>query len=127
MRGWTRAVIPGVLGLCGASGEALGAGSSSAQESRLGPVAVSPEQTANLVTLGKVWGFLKYHHPLAVAGERDWDAELFRVLPRVLAAEDHAQGNLALVSWCGEVGEPEPCSPCAEAVPEARLQPRIGW
>src|SRR5262249_44014815 len=24
--------------------------------------ALTPEQTANLATLGKVWGFLKYHH-----------------------------------------------------------------
>ena len=45
-------------------------------------------QIANLAMLGKVWGFLKYHHPAIAAGKRHWDYDLFRVLPRVLSASD---------------------------------------
>ena len=41
--------------------------------------ALSPAQTANLVTLGKVWGFLKYHHTFVTGGKHHWDYELFRV------------------------------------------------
>ena len=40
-------------------------------------------QVANLAALGKVWGFLKYHHRLVAAGKRHWDYELFRLAPAV--------------------------------------------
>ena len=42
---------------------------------------LSPAQIENLAMLGKVWGFLKYHHPAVTTGTRHWDYELFRVLP----------------------------------------------
>ena len=54
--------------------------------------ALTTTQIVNLAMTGKVWGFLKYHHPAIVAGKRHWDYELFRVLPRVLAASDKAAG-----------------------------------
>ena len=34
-------------------------------------------QIDNLAMLGKIWGFLKYHHPIVTAGKRHWDYELF--------------------------------------------------
>jgi len=43
-------------------------------------------QIENLATLGKVWGFLKYHHPAVTAGTRQWDFDLLRILPSILAA-----------------------------------------
>lgn len=48
--------------------------------------ALTPVQIENLTTLGKVWGFLKYHHPQATGGQRHWDYDLFRVMPAILAA-----------------------------------------
>lgn len=121
-----RALLLGLSGLL-AGGERLGAARAAVQDGRVELTELSSEQSANLVVLGKVWGFLKYHHPLVAAGKEDWDAWLFRGLPRVLAAGTRAEGNAVLARWCGEVGEPEPCSPCAEPVPDAQLQPRIGW
>lgn len=56
-------------------------------------------QIANLVTLGRVWGFLKYHHPLVTSGHRHWDYDLFRVLPAILRARDRARANAAMVKW----------------------------
>ena len=47
-------------------------------------------QIENLALLGKVWGFLKYHHQRVIAGKHHWDYELFRVLPKLLAARDRA-------------------------------------
>lgn len=37
-----------------------------------------------LVLLGKIWGFLKYYHPMVCDGQYNWDYELFRWLPEVL-------------------------------------------
>src|SRR5262249_40860916 len=39
---------------------------------------LSETQIDNLALLGRVWGFLKYHHPRVTAGEKHWDYELLR-------------------------------------------------
>ncbi|MEM8892987.1 MAG: S41 family peptidase [Bacteroidota bacterium] len=44
---------------------------------------LNDETTNRLVTLGKHWGFLKYHHPAISAGLYNWDNALFRVLPKL--------------------------------------------
>jgi C-terminal processing protease CtpA/Prc len=76
--------------------------------------ALTKIQIDNLVTLGKVWGFLKYHHPKITSGERHWDYDLFRVLPKVLVAPDHATANAAIEQWIASLGTVAPCSPCAK-------------
>jgi hypothetical protein len=85
-------------------------------------------QIDNLATLGKVWGFLKYYHPRVTSGERHWDYELFRVLPKILAARDHAAANNALQGWVATLGAVSPCNPCAK-LDEADLQsqPDLDW
>jgi hypothetical protein len=65
-------------------------------------------QIANLALLGKVWGFLKYHHPLIAAGSRHWDYELFRVLPRVLSAPTAAAARSAVHQWVTALGAVQP-------------------
>jgi len=85
-------------------------------------------QIANLTMLGKVWGFLKYHHPLVAAGKRHWDYDLFRVLPRVLAAGDAPAARSAVNEWIGTLGAVPPCSPCASlAETEIHLRPPVAW
>lgn len=39
-------------------------------------------QKRNVFVLGKVWGFVKYHHPVIAGGKISWDYELFRMLPK---------------------------------------------
>jgi C-terminal processing protease CtpA/Prc len=75
---------------------------------------LSKIQIDNLATLGKVWGFLKYHHPKVTSGERHWDYDLFRVLPSILVAPDRAAANAALQLWIAGLGTITPCNPCAK-------------
>lgn len=85
-------------------------------------------QITNLALLGKVWGFLKYHHPLVTAGRRHWDYELFRILPRVLAAPDPPTARSAINLWTIGLGPVTPCSPCATLVEaELHLRPPVTW
>jgi len=63
-------------------------------------------QVENLAILGRVWGFLKYHHPAATSGTKDWDRELFEVMPRILAAPDHLSADAAILRWVEELGRP---------------------
>lgn len=91
---------------------------------------LTPTQIDNLVTLGRVWGFLKYHHPAIAAGKRQWDYDLFRILPAILAAPDGAHANDVLVHWIDSLGEipacqPEHCPPPPAS--DAKLRPDIDW
>lgn len=88
---------------------------------------VSRVQIENLVLLGKVWGFAKYHHPRVAAGELDWDRELMEILPAVLDAPDRASAVGVLAAWLADYGEIGPCDPCAEPPVDAHLQPDIAW
>jgi hypothetical protein len=89
---------------------------------------LSKIQIDNLVTLGKVWGFLKYHHPAVTAGKRQWDYDLLRILPAVLAANDKAAANAAILKWIQTLGPVQPCNPCAK-LDRLKLQfaPDLDW
>jgi len=85
-------------------------------------------QIDNLAMLGKVWGFLKYEHPLVTSGKFHWDYELFRILPAILAAPDRTSAQLALVHWINGLGTIQPCNPCAVLdEKEVQLRPDVGW
>jgi hypothetical protein len=89
---------------------------------------LSPVQIDNLATLGKVWGFLKYHHPAITAGQRHWDYELFRILPKVLAAPDRAAANSVLLQWVRSLGDVPACTACAKlSSADLNFAPDIGW
>lgn len=60
---------------------------------------LSPNQVEYLYKLCKVWGYTKYHHPDVIAGNINWDAELFRVMPNVLRAKSADEVNIALSYW----------------------------
>ncbi len=90
--------------------------------------ALSKLQVRNLTMLGRVWGFLKYHHPAVTAGKRQWDYELFRVLPAIVHARSAAEANGAMLKWIDGLGPVEACTTCA-SLDENALQerPRLAW
>jgi len=84
-------------------------------------------QIESLATLGKVWGFIKYHHPLITSGKRHWDYELLRVLPSILNAPDRASANAALLRWVTDLG-PAACTTCATLNTSViHLRPHTDW
>jgi C-terminal processing protease CtpA/Prc len=89
---------------------------------------LSRSQVENLTTLGRVWGFLKYHHPTIRSGKRHWDYELLRVLPAILAAPNRAAANGAILAWIDRLGAVEPCNPCTRLEPtDLYMGPELGW
>ncbi len=74
---------------------------------------LSQTQIDNLVTLGKVWGFLKYYDHQVTSGHWQWDYELFRVLPSVLKAPNRASADSILLKWIDDLGLVSRCNPCA--------------
>jgi C-terminal processing protease CtpA/Prc len=89
---------------------------------------LSKAQVDNLVMLGKIWGFLKYHHPLVTSGTRHWDYELFRILPRVLAAADTPAARSVVQQWIASLGDVPGCTNCASLQEsDLHLRPSVGW
>lgn len=86
------------------------------------------ESIENLVLLGRIWGFVKYHHPRVARGEVDWDAELLRVVPHVERAADRDAAVRIIAEWLSAVlGDPVPCAPCAVPPDNAYLTADLDW
>ncbi|TGE24556.1 hypothetical protein E5K00_04910 [Hymenobacter aquaticus] len=89
---------------------------------------LTPRQADNLAALVQVWGMLKYFHPAVAAGQRDWDAELVRQLPPLLACRSVAERSRLLSAWITSLGPVPACLTCA-APPDkpVRLSTDLGW
>ena len=83
--------------------------------------------TDNLELLGKLWGFLKYHHPQVGAGKYNWDYELFRILPTYLKAENIEQRDNILLEWIAKYGRIRRCRKCGENSNYAYINPDLSW
>ncbi|MGH9866894.1 MAG: S41 family peptidase [Candidatus Polarisedimenticolia bacterium] len=97
----------------------------------IGPGAVpsstrlSPSHVAAIARVARVWGFLKYHHPVITGGHRDWDAYLLSALPDVLQDADAADAILR--AWAADPGEAPPCGPCATVPSDAAFMSDLAW
>jgi len=80
--------------------------------SRISPIAVSDQTISNLTLLGQVWGFVKYHLPAVAKGKINMDAELFRVMPDVIKAQNSREASDAIEKWVDKLGKPDPCRSC---------------
>jgi len=88
---------------------------------------LNPQLVNDLELLGKVWGFLKYHHPEIAAGNYNWDYELFRLLPDYLKANDIKSRDQILINWIDQFGIIKPCDGCKEVDENAILKTDLSW
>lgn len=83
--------------------------------------------TSNLELLGKVWGFLKYHHPKIADGNYNWDFELFRMLPKYIETKNKTERDQYLIQWISKYGDIDKCIECKETASDAILKPDMSW
>jgi C-terminal processing protease CtpA/Prc len=89
---------------------------------------LSNKEVEDLFVLGKLWGFLKYHHPAVATGKYDWDKELIRFLPSYGIATDKAQRNDSLLAWINRLGEVAACDSCKDSTfKNIALRPDLSW
>lgn len=62
-------------------------------------------ENEKLAATCKVWGFLKYYHPVVAAGKTNWDEQLFKVLPKIEKASTKEEYSLVIEKWIDELGE----------------------
>jgi len=88
---------------------------------------LTSENTENLELLGRVWGFLKYHHPEIADGNYNWDYELFRFLPKYIKTENTIERDKHLVDWIDSFGQVKECTKCQPTDENAFLKPDMKW
>lgn len=81
----------------------------------------------NLVLLGKVWGFLKYHHPAIANGKYQWDYELLRVLPSYIAAKSNQNRDQLILEWIDNLGAVAKCIRCIKDTKNAHIRADLDW
>ncbi|WP_343591753.1 S41 family peptidase [Flavobacterium sp.] len=62
-------------------------------------------ETQKLAATCKVWGFLKYYHPNVTDGSKNWDEQLFQILPKVEEAQTSEAFSLVIENWIDSLGE----------------------
>jgi len=89
----------------------------------------TPQTVANLELLGRIWGFLKYYHPAVAAGNYNWDAELFRIMPAIINVQNNEERNKILVEWIDRLGKLKPERKKIKAADtlEVKLLPDFAW
>lgn len=95
--------------------------------SGIAQIPLTSKTTEDLYLLGKLWGFLKYYHPAIAKGNYNWDYELFRILPKVLASESKQQRNSLLSSWISDLGTVMPDKPFSLDSSTVKLYPDLAW
>ena len=94
--------------------------------SNISSINLTEAKTADLVLLGKVWGFLKYYHPAVAKGNYNWDYELFRILPKILSAKDESERNSILLAWVNSIGKVE-VQKTKQTKDEVKMNPDLAW
>ncbi len=85
-------------------------------------------QIQGLHRLCKIWGFVKYHHPNVALGNINFDYELFRILPGILAVKSNEKLDDLLTGWINSLGEIEKENSLAESQNQkVKLNPEIQW
>ncbi len=89
---------------------------------------LSNQQKENLFVLGKVWGFLKYHHPEVAKGNYNFDSCLFSIMPSLLKSGSNKERNDLLLSWINSLGD-ENKYPAVPSVDFANVHtlPGLSW
>jgi C-terminal processing protease CtpA/Prc len=95
--------------------------------SMIATIPVTRSTVSDLALLGKVWGFLKYHHPAIASGEHNWDYELFRILPKVISARGKKERDATLAIWIDSLGPVDAAEPPSVKVDKVKLSPDLAW
>jgi C-terminal processing protease CtpA/Prc len=80
--------------------------------STIDTIIIDKQRTTNLSMLCQVWGFIKYHHKAVADGNFNMDAELFRIMPKVITAKNNKTLSNLMEKWIDSFGEFPICFNC---------------
>lgn len=82
-------------------------------------IAQTEQETRNIATLCKVWGFLKYYHPEVAKGKLDWDKEFMIRVKTASALKSKEETCKFYLDWIESLGEVKKCKKCDNAIPDS--------
>lgn len=88
---------------------------------------INSQKVSDLELLGRIWGFIKYHHPEIAKGNYNWDYELFRIIPSYLNVKNNIERDEILLSWIEKYGKIPTCKNCKSIPVDAVLKPNLSW
>lgn len=81
-----------------------------------------------LSNIGMIWGFLKYYHPDVASGKYSWDAELFKILPKLIGASGNDSAYRIIEHWVDSLGMIPSCKSCSSLpIDKIKLNPDYGY
>jgi C-terminal processing protease CtpA/Prc len=90
---------------------------------------LSKQQVENIYVLAKVWGFIKYHHPVVAKGKNNFDEELFKVMQPITEAATMEKRNERLLNWINSLGDENKYN-VAKDIPDDKdvlIKPNLLW
>ncbi|MFV0538520.1 MAG: hypothetical protein ACK5M3_14300 [Dysgonomonas sp.] len=94
--------------------------------SAINKIDLTPGTISYLQKLGLIWGFTKYYHPTIAKGDYNWDYELFRYLPKILAISNNKERDKIVYEWLQSLGEFE-MSTNTVPIENVKLAPDLNW
>ncbi|WP_264524416.1 S41 family peptidase [Flavobacterium sp. N502536] len=85
-----------------------------AQSQNIDSTILDETKTANLYTLCKVWGFLKYYHPNVAKGRFNWDEQLLNIIPKIEKATSNEAISKIYMEWIASLGDISTCRSCKD-------------
>lgn len=61
----------------------------------------------------KIWGFLKYYHPLVAKGSFNWDEKLQSIIEKTAKYQTYSEFSDYISKWIYYMGQVPPCSSCS--------------
>ena len=95
--------------------------------SKIEKLFVTKSQIQDLKILGLIWGYVKYYHPKIATGEVNWDAELFRILPKILEAKGAEDRDECLYEWIDKLGPFETGKVISMDSTQIIMKPDLDW
>jgi hypothetical protein len=95
--------------------------------SNVGIKILDAQQIKDIALLGKIWGFLKYHHPTVYSGNYNWDFELFKIMPKVLKATSAADRNKIFLTWINSYGKLKIKKAELPGAAMVKIMPDVKW
>lgn len=74
-----------------------------------------------LSSFSKIWGFLKYYHPIVAQGKMNWDSVLVDNIPKIFRARNNVEYNTIVNNILVSLGNVQICDSCQKRFPDSLL------
>jgi len=77
------------------------------------------QESEKIATFCKLWGFLKYYHPIVANGKLDWDKEFTTRINVVTSLKSKQEINAYYSEWINSLGKVKNCKKCKNEIPDS--------